>query len=84
VFSTRGRSIPIRLADLDDPLTMPPELTKAHSALDRAVELCYRPQKFDSDRTRVEFLFGLYEQLSAPLTLEKQPRKRQKTKGSEE
>src|SRR5439155_8065086 len=55
------------LADLYDPLAMPPALVKAHTALDRAVELCYRPQPFESDRQRVEHLFALYEKLAAPL-----------------
>jgi hypothetical protein len=55
------------LADLYDPLTMPPDLLKAHSDLDRAVEKCYRPEPFHSDRERVEFLFSLYEKLTAPL-----------------
>ena len=55
------------LADLYDPLSMPPELVKAHAELDRAVEKCYRPEPFHSDRERVEFLFGLYEKLTAPL-----------------
>src|SRR6202453_1707153 len=55
------------LADLYDPLTMPPALAKAHAELDHAVEKCYRPEPFHSDRERVEHLFRLYEQLSAPL-----------------
>ena len=55
------------LADLYDPNTMPTELHHAHAELDRAVEKCYRPEKFNSDRERVEFLFRLYEQLTAPL-----------------
>jgi hypothetical protein len=55
------------LADLYDPLAMPPALAQAHAALDRAVDLCYRPEKFDTDRQRVEFLFALYEKLTAPL-----------------
>ena len=55
------------LADLYDPLSMPPALVKAHADLDRAVDLCYRPQPFTSERQRVEYLFGLYEQLTAPL-----------------
>jgi hypothetical protein len=55
------------LADLYDPLSMPPELVKAHAELDRAVERCYRPEPFNSDRERVEFLFSLYEKLTAPL-----------------
>ena len=36
-------------------------------SLDRAVDRCYRPQPFDSERKRVEFLFDLYQQLTAPL-----------------
>jgi hypothetical protein len=55
------------LADLYDPLAMPPALSKAHAELDRAVEQCYRPEPFRSDRERVEFLFALYEKLTAPL-----------------
>jgi hypothetical protein len=50
-----------------DPLSMPPELVKAHAELDRAVEKCYRSEPFNSDRERVEFLFSLYEKLTAPL-----------------
>ncbi len=55
------------LADLYDPLAMPPDLLKAHTACTRAVEKCYRPEPFHSDRERVEFLFSLYEKLTAPL-----------------
>jgi len=55
------------LADLYDPLTMPPALVKAHAELDRAVDACYRAQPFTSERQRVEYLFELYEKLSAPL-----------------
>ena len=63
------------LADLYDPLTMPPDLVKAHADLDRAVDQCYRPQPFTSDRQRVEFLFALYERLSTPLLPEKKKRR---------
>ena len=55
------------LADLYDPLAMPPELVQAHAELDRAVEKCYRPEPFHSDRERVEYLFSRYEKLTAPL-----------------
>ena len=55
------------LADLYNPLSTPAALVKAHTELDRAVDLCYRPEKFESDRQRVEFLFALYEKLTAPL-----------------
>lgn len=55
------------LADLYDPVTMPAKLAKAHVELDRAVDACYRTKAFQSDRERVEFLFGLYEQIRSPL-----------------
>jgi hypothetical protein len=55
------------LADLYDPLTMPPELVKAHQALDKAVDKCYRPQPFPNERKRIEFLFELYAEYTEPL-----------------
>ena len=55
------------LADLYDRLAMPPELRKAHQALDTAVERLYRPLPFADDRERVEHLLARYEALSAPL-----------------
>jgi hypothetical protein len=62
-----GQSEPATLADLYDPISMPDALKRAHSELDRAVEKCYRNEPFRNDRERVEFLFGLYEKLTAPL-----------------
>lgn len=32
---------------------MPPALVKAHQELDRAVDLCYRPQPFPSEAKRI-------------------------------
>ena len=46
---------------------MPPALVKAHAELDRAVDLCYRREPFETERQRVEYLFSLYEKLTAPL-----------------
>ncbi|MBA2468284.1 MAG: class I SAM-dependent DNA methyltransferase [Chloroflexia bacterium] len=48
------------LADLYDPLTMPPALAKAHQALDRAVDRLYRKEPFKSDADRVTLLFERY------------------------
>ena len=76
VLDTRQQFPDATLADLYDPLAMPPALAKAHAELDRAVDLCYRPEKFDSDRQRVEFLFALYEKLTAPLLPVTKPRRR--------
>ena len=56
-----------RSTDLYDPLAMPAPLLKAHQQLDRAVDRCYQPEPFPSDRHRIEYLFALYEQLTAPL-----------------
>lgn len=55
------------LADLYDPLTMPPKLVKAHQELDKAVDLCYRPQAFNNETARIEFLFDLYNEYTMPL-----------------
>ena len=55
------------LADLYDPLSMPANLAKAHAKLDRAVDRCYRSQPFPNERNRVEYLFKLYQKLTAPL-----------------
>ena len=66
------------LADLYDPDVMPNDLRKAHAALDDAVDKLYRKEKFGSDRERVEFLFGMYEKLVAPLTVAAQPKKKSK------
>lgn len=40
---------------------------KAHATLDRAVDACYRSQPFVSEVKRMEYLFELYEQYTAPL-----------------
>ena len=70
------------LADLYDPLTLPAALFKAHQGLDRAVDRCYRPQKFDSERERVEHLFQLYEQLTAPLAPTASAKKRRRRRNA--
>jgi hypothetical protein len=67
VLDVRGNYPLATLAEIYDPLTMPATLVKAHEALDRAVEHCYRTNPFHSDRERVEHLFGLHEKLTAPL-----------------
>ena len=64
------------LADLYDPLTMPPALIKAHNELDKAVDLAYRPQAFTSESNRMVYLFELYEKYTADLfTKEKKKKK---------
>ena len=55
------------LANLYDPDLMPPNLRRAHQALDRAVDRLYRRNGFASERERVEHLFMLYEKARTPL-----------------
>ena len=64
------------LADLYDPLTMPPALTKAHNELDKAVDLAYRPQPFTSEANRMVFLFELYEKYTADLFTKEKVKKK--------
>lgn len=52
------------LADLYDPLTMPPALVKAHQVLDKAVDAAYGVKKFPNEAARVAFLFERYEALA--------------------
>ena len=65
VLDVRAKFPDASLADLYDPNTMPPELVKAHQALDKAVDLCYRPQPFINETKRIEFLFELYDKLTS-------------------
>ncbi len=76
VLDARAKYPTSTLADLYDPLTMPAPLLQAHQALDRAVDRCYRPEPFPSDRHRVEYLFALYEQLTAPLVAAAKPKRK--------
>jgi type I restriction-modification system DNA methylase subunit len=79
VLDTRSKYPDSSLADLYDPRTMPPDLVKAHQNLDKAVDLCYRPQPFVNELNRIEFLFSLYEALNAPLL---KPEKKKRVKKS--
>ena len=54
---------------------------RSGAILDRAVDRCYRAEPFPSDRRRVEYLFALYEQLTAPLVAAAKPaRKRRRAR----
>jgi hypothetical protein len=78
VLSARKEFPTYSLADLYDPLTMPPVLVKAHQELDKAVDLCYRPQPFINAAKRIEFLFELYEKYTADLFTKEKPKKSKK------
>jgi len=60
VLDARERFSESTLAELYDPLLMPPELLKAHQVLDKAVDTAYGKKDFKSEAERVAFLFDLY------------------------
>ena len=71
------------LADLYDPLTMPPVLLKAHhkldAAVDKAYQLCGGKKSYASDAERVAFLFQRDQQLTSLLPATPPVRARRKT-----
>ncbi|QNP39673.1 class I SAM-dependent DNA methyltransferase [Lysobacter solisilvae (ex Woo and Kim 2020)] len=76
VLDARAKFPGSTLADLYDPLTMPPALVKAHQALDRAVDAAYlaaekaggrKTPKLGTDAERVAFLFERYQALTSLL-----------------
>jgi hypothetical protein len=72
---------PATLADLYDPLSMPPELLKAHHKLDAAVDKAYErsggKKSYKSDAERVAFLFDLYQTYTSLLPTDPpQPKRR--------
>lgn len=75
VLDSRSQFPNSSLADLYDPTTMPPALVKAHHALDKAVDLCYRPQAFTSENKRIEYLFELYDKYTAGLFVKEKKKK---------
>lgn len=81
VLDARTQFPDATLADLYDPLTMPPLLVKAHQTLDRAVDAAYGKRIFKSDAERVAFLFERYQQLTSllPVAAKKTIRKRKTT-----
>ena len=88
VLDARARFPEATLADLYDPLTMPPALVKAHATLDKAVDAAYiaaekaagrKPPKLGTDAERVAFLFQRYQALTSLLPAAK-PKKPKPTK----
>ncbi|MFM2073905.1 MAG: hypothetical protein RJB34_210 [Pseudomonadota bacterium] len=71
VLDARAQFADASLADLYDPLTMPPALLKAHQKLDAAVDAAYVPsggrKAYGSDAERVAFLFELYQRITSLL-----------------
>jgi len=75
VLDARAQFTDSSLADLYDPLTMPPVLLKAHQKLDTAVDAAYRPsggkKNYATDAERVAFLFDLYQRITSLLPVAK-------------
>lgn len=67
MLDTRAQFPNATLADLYDPLTMPPALVKAHQKLDAAVDAAYGKKNFKNDAERVAFLFELYRKYTTLL-----------------
>lgn len=63
VLDARSQFSTSTLADLYDPLTIPPLLSKAHQLLDRAVDAAYGKKTFTSEAERAAFLFERYQEL---------------------
>ncbi|WP_372827158.1 class I SAM-dependent DNA methyltransferase, partial [Polaromonas sp.] len=84
VLDTRAQFPGASLADLYDPLTMPPALVKAHQKLDAAVDAAYAlgggKKTWKNDAERVAFLFELYQRTTSllPATAAK-PKRKSKT-----
>ena len=76
VMDARAAHPGATLADLYDPVAMPPNLTDAHTTLDRVVDAAYGQRGgFANEAARLAFLFARYQALVAPLDL-RTPRRR--------
>jgi hypothetical protein len=88
VLDARAQFADSSLADLYDPLTMPPALLKAHQKLDVAVDAAYLnsggKKAYASDAERVAFLFELYQRVTSllPVAVAKKTRKFKATESS--
>ena len=76
VLEVRSNFPKSSLADLYNPLTMPPTLIKAHNDLDKAVDSAYRTAPFTSEANRMVYLFELYEKYTADLFTKEKPKKK--------
>lgn len=76
VLDARAQFSTSTLADLYDPIAMPPVLSKAHQLLDRAVDAAYAcaepgrsgKKNFASEAERVAFLFERYQVIISQLS----------------
>jgi hypothetical protein len=78
VLDARAKFPGSTLADLYDSVAMPPELSMAHAALDKAVDKAYGKTAFASEMKRVAFLFDRYLTIIQPLAPIARPAKPRK------
>lgn len=67
MLDARAKHPTLSPSDLYDPVAMPTELVKAHTALDKAVEKAYGVTGLASDSDRVAHLFERYNAAVAPI-----------------
>ena len=79
VLDARAEFPDASLADLYDPLTMPPALVRAHHQLDAAVDAAYGKKNFRNDAERVAFLFELYRKYTSLLPAGGKPAAKRKS-----
>ena len=76
ILETRANHKGSTLAQLYDPDLMPPDLRRAHQALDKAVDKLYRRTPFTGEADRLALLLNLYEQQrAARLITEAKPKR---------
>jgi hypothetical protein len=76
VLDARAKFPGSTLADLYDPLTMPPVLLKAHQHLDKTVDAAFGKTNFQTEAERVAFLFELYQKYTSLFPPEKPKRRK--------
>lgn len=80
VLDTRAQFPDSSLADLYDPLSMPPALVKAHQKLDAAVDAAYAvgggKKTWKNDAERVAYLFQLYQRYTSLLPAAAGPKRK--------
>ena len=77
VLEARAAHPESSLADLYNPVAMPPNLVKAHDELDAMVESVFAPRrKFATDADRLAVLLENYQKLASPLLASAPARKR--------
>ena len=64
ILNIRDENFDMTLGEMYNPESMPEELREAHHQRVLAVERIYRPEPFNSDEERLEYLFRLYAKMT--------------------